>query len=356
MDGSVLSAGEGETVLEADTVSINSDSDPDDVDESLKGSKRNNRYNNIIIVENDDRNGGQNGKSVSSGSPDIQEILSDNDDCIMTDEKSNSSISENKPQLRRSSRAIKRKRYDDLVNGDEESDVEEIEIHDPLDSKSKSIVINDTKKLVEMAAKKMTLNQGNQKKELTVVIIDTNNAKASPSQTKPAPVNLSANAQSLYQSIVACGTTVTPVKANSSTPNCPANPQASILLPSLTDDMFVVEAPSFIVPYVYEKPSMKPFREFVDILGKQLEEQRVKEEKEKQEREKEESDKQEKDKKERRERGEEVSEDEVNTIVETENQEKKQKKAERKGIIIFCVHTIFSKYLIVTYIGFDLLF
>lgn len=347
----MLSVEQGDTALEADTVSINSDSEPDGVDESLDGRKGNNRYNNIIVVENDDRNGSQNGKSVSSDSPDIQEILSDNDDCVMTDEKSNSSITENKTPLRRSSRAIKRKKYNDLVNGDE-SEVEEIEMNHPLGGKSKSIVINDAKKLVEMAAKKMKQNQGNKKKELTLVIIDSNNDTVSPPQPKAPPVNLSANAQSLYQSIVACGTTVTPVKAYSSTQNCrPATPQAAILLPSLTDDMFVVEAPSFIVPYVYEKPSVKPFREFVDILGKQLEEQRAKEEKEKQIRDKEESDKREKDNNERRERGEEVSEDEVNITAETENQEKKQKKAERKGIIIYMT---FSRHLIVSSIGFNL--
>lgn len=328
------SAGEGGNVLEADTVSINSDSEPDDVDESLRESKvkGNNRQIDIIIVENYDRPGSQNGKSGSSGSPDVQEILSDNDDCVVTDEKSISSNNEPKTRLRRSNRAIKRKKYTDLVNGDDESDIEEIEIDDPLGCKTKSIIINDTKKLVEMTAQKSRLNQGNHKKEPTVVIIDTNSAKALPSKPKPAPVNLATNAQSLYQSIVACGTTVTPVKANSTQRCPPAASQASILLPSLTDDMFVVEAPSFIVPYVYEKPSVKPFREFVDILGKQLEEQRAKEEIEKLEKEKEETDRREKEKKERIEKGEELSEHEVNIIAETENQEKKQKKAERKGI------------------------
>ena len=42
--------------------------------------------------------------------------------------------------------------------------------------------------------------------------------------------------------------------------------------PNLTDDTFVVEAPSFIVPYVYEKPpkeTIKDFKKSVqDILDK----------------------------------------------------------------------------------------
>merc|ERR1711934_452131 len=39
--------------------------------------------------------------------------------------------------------------------------------------------------------------------------------------------------------------------------------------PNLTDDTYVVEAPSFIVPYVYEKPpkeGIKPFKESIDKI------------------------------------------------------------------------------------------
>lgn len=38
--------------------------------------------------------------------------------------------------------------------------------------------------------------------------------------------------------------------------------------PNLTDDTFVVEAPSFIVPYVYEKPPKETFQEFKDSVKK----------------------------------------------------------------------------------------
>ena len=55
--------------------------------------------------------------------------------------------------------------------------------------------------------------------------------------------------------------------------------------PNLTDDTFVVEAPSFIVPYVYEKPpkeSIKDFKLSIEKLkGKEEEEKRAKEEEEK---------------------------------------------------------------------------
>lgn len=65
--------------------------------------------------------------------------------------------------------------------------------------------------------------------------------------------------------------------------------QPPVILPSLTDDMFVVEAPSFIVPYVYEKPPMKALKghlEKIEVELKMLEkEQEEREEREKRERE-----------------------------------------------------------------------
>lgn len=298
-----------------------------------------NKNSDIILVE-EIRTESHNGDSCHS--PEVHEIESD--DCIVADENPSSKVSEKKVQLRRSSRTIKRKRYtDDLENGDE-SDVEEISYNAPP-RKSRPIVINDTKALVEMAAKQMKSNHGNSpKKEPTVVIIDTNSmisGKCSIPQSKHSTSTASLNAQSLYQSIVARGTTVTPVssKSNASTQSS-SNAQVPIL-PSLTDDMFVVEAPSFIVPYVYEKPSIKPFREFVDLLGKELEEQRAEEEKERTEKEKEEKEKRDKEKEEKRARGEEVedSEEEVDAKLETteiltkqeeDEEEKKKKRTEKK--------------------------
>lgn len=265
--------------------------------------------------------------------------------------------------LRRSSRAIKRKRYDDhIANGDDDSDIEEIEMSEPYRRRSRPIVINDTKTLVEMAARQMKSNQGgHHRKEPTVVIIDTNSSLSSKTpltiqhhQRHSVPASSSTmSAQNLYQSIVARGTTVTPVptKTNASTQSPSPSPSPSpqpLILPSLTDDMFVVEAPSFIVPYVYEKPSIKPFREFVDVLGNELAEQRAKEEKLERE-------KREQEKKEKLERGETVensdeesgekendlsekeqSDDKTNkesteADESTADDDKKKKKAEKRG-------------------------
>lgn len=318
-----------------ETVSINSDSEADGHNESAQESKIKNI--NLIFSEHG-RSDSQNGNANDCSSPEVQEIITDNEDCVVEEKQK---PTENQIQLRRSSRAIKRKTYDDDVeNGDYESEVEEIAMVDVSRRRSKAIVVNNTKTLVEMAAKQ--IKSGIQKKEPTVVIIDTN----STSSVKSNPIkknsitssNSALSAQNLYQSIIARGTTVTPVssKNNIASQNS-CNNQTSIL-PSLTDDMFVVEAPSFIVPYVYEKPSLKPFRKFVDNLGNELKEQRAKEEEEEKERELEEREKNEKEKNEKRERGETVEESDEDadetpskTKDELEEEYKQKKREEKRG-------------------------
>ncbi|KAJ8737219.1 hypothetical protein PYW07_000490 [Mythimna separata] len=326
-----------------DTVSINSDSDPEGADDQSQEGVIKIKDSNIIILENEDGSLSQNGNSHDSPSPEVQEIVSDNDDCIMAEENQKAN-SDNKVQLRRSSRAIKRKRYnDDVENGVRE----DLPHHVPVafQRKHKPIVINDTKALVEMAARQMKSNQNHtQKKEPTVVIIDTNKLSSEKDKSavshKPSglPISSSLSAQSLYQSIVARGTTVTPVKSNTTTQSSSQAPQPSIL-PSLTDDMFVVEAPSFIVPYVYEKPSVKPFREFVDLLGKELDEQKAKEEKELQEKQSKEKEKTDKEKQEKKEKGEDDESDEDSQpagaatdaeMTDPVDDKKKKKKEKRK--------------------------
>lgn len=272
-EGSMVS---GERRAE-DTVSINSDSDDEGEDESSQESQTQHKTNDIIVLDTDNQPGSQNGNFIS---PEVHEIESDNDDCVIATEDKKEEKSKDVVPLRRSSRAIKRKRYTDDIENGNQSDIEEIEFQDPLHRRGKPIVINDTKALVEMAAKQMKMGN-HQKKETTVVIIDTNSVtgKGTSLLQNKAPVsssNSALNAQNLYQSIVARGTTVTPVSSKSSTATQVSQNAQPAILPSLTDDMFVVEAPSFIVPYVYEKPSIKPFREFVFKLGKELEEQRLK--------------------------------------------------------------------------------
>lgn len=323
----------------------------DGQDESSQESS--NKINNKDeTLPQNDRVDNQNGNSKNCTSPEVHEIVSDNEDCVIEEEQQQRKPIKETVQLRRSSRAIKRKRYDDeMENGDDISDLDDNFVGESFRRKSKAIVINNTKTLVEMAAKQM--KSGIQKKEPTVVIIDTNSMSSNKGNSirKPStPSNNSALcAQSLYQSIVARGTTVTPVSSKPTVQNS-NNVTPSIMLPSLTDDMYVVEAPSFIVPYVYEKPSIKPFREFVDNLGNELKEQRAKEEEEQKENDKKEQEKLQEEKKEKKEKGEEIEEAEeenetAKKVKEEELEETKQKKREeRKGKIYYINLNNFFEY------------
>ncbi|KAM8709191.1 hypothetical protein ACLKA7_016063 [Drosophila subpalustris] len=67
------------------------------------------------------------------------------------------------------------------------------------------------------------------------------------------------------------GTTGTTVQLNPPTLSMTAGGLPSMtnnanLLPGLTDDMFVLEAPSFIVPYIYEKPPNDNIREVIKAI------------------------------------------------------------------------------------------
>lgn len=303
------------------------------------------KRHNIIILENENEGSSSvNENSHGTPSPEVQEILSDNDDVILADDKSNTNDSDIKIQLRRSSRAIKRKRYNDnMENGDHNA--EDVPINANFLRKNSPIVINDTKVLADMAAKQMKSSQyDNQKSEPTVVIIDTmssgNTEKSSVPRKHTGTIpGTEISAQNYYKSLQLRGTTVTPVSTKSNASTQSSQTSQPSILPSLTDDMFVVEAPSFIVPYVYEKPSVKPFREFVDLLGKELDEKKAKEEKEKKLKEEKEKRK-EKIKQENMEKGEDDDADEESSshmVSEPEPSEEKteEKKKKKKGILHF---------------------
>ncbi|CAG9559299.1 unnamed protein product [Danaus chrysippus] len=294
--------------------------------------------------ENDSQN--QNGGSIS---PEVHEITSDEDDCVVTndDESSNSSSDSNDSSdaSQQSNKDGEKDKQEQPCENGEESDIEEVTIEDPLNqcqqNKNKSIVVNDTKSLADLG-NKSDPNDGEQNKEPTVVIIDTNSILSGKTSTQMQnKMNSSAiDAQNLCQSIAARGTTITPISSKSNSTSKQIQNSSIVtsqpnILPSLTDDMFVVEAPSFIVPYVYEKPSVKPFREFVDKLGKELEEIKMKEDQEKLEKEKIEKDKRDKLRQERIARGEEVedeveSENEAKKVAEEAAKEKKLEKKQKK--------------------------
>lgn len=146
---------------------------------------------------------------------------------------------------------------------------------------TKPIVVNDTKKLVEIAA---GAKQKSNKKEPTLVIIDTNmlTGRSNIPIAVSVQSNISSNAmnvthsvsksiQNSYNRVQHSQTNIKPfILTTTPTPATVPTivPKPPIILPTLTDDMFVVEAPSFIVPYVYEKPPKKPLKEYVEKIVK----------------------------------------------------------------------------------------
>lgn len=183
---------------------------------------------------------------------------------------------------RRSSRTVQKPvRFGQEMRGSDEEDeedgesdgIEEIPATDPLadpliDKENRrfprmigntTIVVSDAKRLADIAAARSQATQP--KKEPTLVIIDTNSILsgrgAMPMQTQG-------------------GVTITqqpmPTK-HYQPPPPPPKPKPPQILPTLTDDMYVVEAPSFIVPYVYEKPPVKKFKKYLKKMLKEVRKQ-----------------------------------------------------------------------------------
>lgn len=265
-------------------VSINSDTEPEAIDDDSSKDSNPREAGEILLVDDSSNHAvdNRNKRNKMKSDEDVHEV-SDNDDIGDGIPAEARAVIDMYPGMRHKLMDVTRKL---MTNAKEISE--------------NAIIVNDTKDLAGLAKSKASDKEVGDKKEPTVVIIDTNSSVAGKSAVQLTkgvyPVlPIDANTASLYQSIAARGTTVTPVATKSSTLTVSTStstasptptPTQTPILPSLTDDMFVVEAPSFIVPYVYEKPSVKPFREFVDIMGKELDDKRLKEEKEKLEKEK----------------------------------------------------------------------
>jgi len=105
------------------------------------------------------------------------------------------------------------------------------------------------------------------------------------------------------------GVSITPVEKNNTATSSSTSASASSTTsqspavdPNLTDDTFVVEAPSFIVPYVYEKPPKETIGDFKESIDEIVEKKK-------------------KDKEKRKAAGEEVSEDEDEKKKREEDEE-----------------------------------
>lgn len=300
-------------------VSINSDSENED--DASRPSK-------ILVLDNMDGNskshdGAVSMSSKSNGDSAKQQngdcdgdvtILSDKEeDCVVIDDEDGDTNGSSSPSQRhtdadelaprRSSRVRKNILPHEISTIDDDDDIEEI-IDDPLNiaaakkprlSINQSLQQNSFKNQLSMTSQPpqkslLASNQNSTPKEPTLVIIDTNTlmnrASGTPIVTSPAtPKSLNSSYSALTTGISpnnsynSSRSVLNPVAAAANLisktippPLAPVTP----LLPALTDDMFVLEAPSFIVPYIYEKPPPENLRDIVSELEAKIKEMRKK--------------------------------------------------------------------------------
>lgn len=230
---------------------------------------------------------------------------------------------------------------------DDDSDIQEIEAEDPLaggDSsltitpknptavkKPNVVTIDDLKTLQRLATSaKQSVDKA---KNDNLMIIDTQSIiagkmgsgvsitpakpKTQSTPTTPSGLNISPAGLTLGS-----GVTIKPNKPNTNSVSASVTPtsvdksenkssSSTLSDPNLTDDTFVVEAPSFIVPYVYEKPPKEAIRDFRESIEKQIEEKK-------------------KEKAKKKADGEQVSEDEEEEKEEEDKDKDKDKKDEPK--------------------------
>lgn len=222
------------------------------------------------------------------------------EDCVVIEDDDKSAAEDLSP--RRSGRARKSVvRVREFSSFDQ--DIEEV-IEDPLaqpaakkaknSSPSMNITIQDARSLAVDPLATSFQNQykpsiDGSKKEPTLVLIDTNSimnranaASVQALQNQNITVHpVSGNHQSTNIYPTSMRASITPVMPNTNNIKGINSPNTSVtappLLPALTDDMFVLEAPSFIVPYIYEKPPGGNLREIVETIRKELAEQKKQE-------------------------------------------------------------------------------
>ena len=190
---------------------------------------------------------------------------------------------------------------------DDDSDIQEVEQEDPLnhsvsitpknsgEKKPNVVTIDDLKTLQRLATSaKQSMDKA---KSDNLMVIDTQSIIAgkmgsgvsiTPAKPKtpaalPSSLNITPAGLTLGSGVTikpnrpastgaGSGVSVTPVSSNKS---------QELNDPNLTDDTFVVEAPSFIVPYVYEKPPVETMSDFKESINKKIEERRKDKEKRK---------------------------------------------------------------------------
>lgn len=273
LDTSKNDSNSSNSLLEIDTSKsngVNNDPFDDDDDDDDKPVS--------IHSDSDSENDGSN-------KDEVHEIDSDKEDCVVIedDRKLDGTDLTVRPINRARKSAVRPRDYSQY-----DDDIEEI-IEDPLEQNTaKKPRLNDP---LKTGLESQQLNQtSNKSKEPTLVIIDTNtilsrgtsanvqqlnkqNVSVLPVGGVPAQGNYSIDSRA----------SITPVPNNSQIMDVSSTTLAGLntpVLTALTDDMFVLEAPSFIVPYIYEKPPSEELKEIVTKMGAEIEERKKLEDKE----------------------------------------------------------------------------
>uniref|UniRef100_A0A336MXR5 MOG interacting and ectopic P-granules protein 1 n=1 Tax=Culicoides sonorensis TaxID=179676 RepID=A0A336MXR5_CULSO len=185
-------------------------------------------------------------------SNDVTEILSDKEeDCVVIEDKSDNNAN-NSVNRRKSNVNIQR------FGGYDQND-DSLE-EDPLNMTSNNALSHSSASSSPVAFAQQQPKTTREPPAL--VMVDTNTLISKSKSQQATPTRTGASQQS----------------ASGSTGVGSTQKSNSILLPALTDDMFVLEAPSFIVPYIYEKPPSKPLKDIVTEIGKEVEEEKKKKE------------------------------------------------------------------------------
>merc|ERR1711874_858379 len=191
---------------------------------------------------------------------------------------------------------------------DDDSDIQEVEAEDPLggdgsvtitpknSQKKPNVVTIDDLKTLQKLATSAKQSKDKEKAE-SIGVLDTQSIIAgkmgsgvsiTPAKPKASSgLNIGSGGLTLGSGVTirpnkpagpttTTGVSITPVdKTNTATPSSSTSTTSSTsqsnVDPNLTDDTFVVEAPSFIVPYVYEKPPKEAIRDFKESIDEIVE-------------------------------------------------------------------------------------
>lgn len=256
-----LNSSESKVACNSDEVHAISDSD-DDNDaalEKLPPADVNNtsdtcKSNGISNTTDDDD------KAVSIHSSDSED---ENEPSNKNDDEEDCVVIEDDKRADGTARPINRSRKSAVRPRDYDDDIEEI-IDDPLEMSSKKPRLMDP---LNTANESQMHSLGNKSKEPTLVIIDTNTI-LSRGNNDPNMQHMNRN----MPMMPAGGMHPHGMAYPNSMPNAYPNINQMPILSALTDDMFVLEAPSFIVPYIYEKPAADNLREMVEKMAIEIEE------------------------------------------------------------------------------------